>query len=102
MVPGVGDIKTYRPWLLGEIAIVQPQVIVALGAVAAHAITGEALGVEANRGRLFPLTDGRQALVTYHPSFILRTPEKATKQLRYERLVTDLKSAAKAVTSTAN
>lgn len=102
MVPSVCDIKTYLPWLRGEIAIVQPQVIVALGAVAARAITGEAVGMEANRGKWFLLTDGRQTLVTYHPAFILRTPDKATKQLRYERLVTDLKSAAKAVTLTAN
>ena len=102
MVPGIGDIKTYLPWLQGEIAIVQPRIIVALGAVAARAITGEALGVEDNRGKLFPLMNGRQALVTYHPSFILRTPDKVTKQLRYERLVTDLKLAAQAVTLTAN
>ena len=97
MVPGVGDIKTYLPWLQSEIAIVQPRIIVALGAVAAHAITGKAMSMEANRGKLFPLTDGRQALVTYHPSFILRTPDKATKQLRYERLVTDLKLTVNAV-----
>jgi DNA polymerase len=94
-VPGVGDIKTYLPWLQGEIGIVQPHIIVALGAVAAHAIIGEALGMEANRGKLFSLKDGRQALVTYHPSFILRTPDKAAKQLRYEQLVTDLQRAAK-------
>jgi uracil-DNA glycosylase family protein len=102
MVPGIGDIKTYLPWLHGEIAIVQPQVIVALGAIAARAITGEALGMEDNRGKLFSLADGRQAIVTYHPSYILRTPDVATKQLRYEKLVADLKLAVKTVTSTAN
>ncbi|MES2546664.1 MAG: UdgX family uracil-DNA binding protein [Pseudomonadota bacterium] len=102
MVPSVGDIKTYLPWLQAEIAIVQPQVIIALGAIAARAITGEELGIEDNRGKLFSLADGRQALVTYHPSFILRTPDKASKQLRYERLVADLKSAVKFVASTAN
>lgn len=97
MVPGIGDIITYLPWLLGEIAIVQPQVIVALGAVATRAITGEARGMEGNRGKLLTLTNGQQALITYHPSFILRTPDNATKQLRYERLVTDLKAALNAV-----
>ena len=94
MVPGVGDIKTYLPWLRREIAIVQPRVIVALGSVAARAVTGQALGLEANRGKLIPLADDRQAILTYHPSFILRTPDKATKQLRYERLVADLRLAA--------
>lgn len=94
-VPGVGDINTYLPWLLSEIDIVQPKVIVTLGSVAARAVTGKALGLEDNRGKLLPLADGRQAVMTYHPSFILRTPDKATKQLRYERLLADLKLAAK-------
>ena len=96
MVPGVGDIKTYLPWLQGEIEIVQPRVIVALGAVAARALTGKALGLEANRGQLIPLTQDRLAVLTYHPSFLLRTPDKATKQLRYDRLVADLALAAQA------
>ena len=101
LVPGVGDINTYLPWLQSEIAIVQPQVIVALGAIAAHAITGQEIGLEANRGKLFPLTNGMQALVTFHPSFILRTQDKVTKQLRYQQLVTDLKLAAKVMIKTA-
>ena len=101
LVPGVGDINTYLPWLQSEIAIVQPQVIVALGAIAARAITGQEIGMEANRGKLFPLTNGMQALVTFHPSFILRTQDKVTKQLRYQQLVTDLKLAAKVMIKTA-
>lgn len=101
MVPRIGDIKTYLPWLQGEIAIVQPQVIVALGSVATRTITGQTLGMEANRGKLLPWTNGRQVIVTYHPSYILRTSEQALKQLRFERLVADLK-LAKAVILTTN
>lgn len=93
MVPGVADIKTYLPWLQREIEIVQPRVIVALGAVAARALTGKALSLEANRGKLLPLTEGRQGVLAYHPSFILRTPDRETKQLRYRRLVDDLRLA---------
>lgn len=100
MVPGVSDIKAYLPWLQREIAIVEPRVIVALGAVAVCAITGKVLGMEANRGKQLTLADGRKAIVTYHPSFILRTPDKATKQLLYERLVADLRLAAEAGIST--
>ncbi len=93
MLPGIGDIKAYWPWLQGEIAIVEPSIVVALGTVAAHAITGIALEMEANRGKLFPLPEGRQALVTYHPSFILRTKDETVKQQYYARLVNDLKLA---------
>ncbi|HYD34392.1 MAG TPA: uracil-DNA glycosylase family protein, partial [Methylophilaceae bacterium] len=98
--PDVRDIQLYLPWLKGEIEIVQPQVIIALGAVAARALAGKALGLGANRGKLLELTNGRQVVLTYHPSFLLRTPDKETKQLRYERLVADLKLAAKAAAST--
>lgn len=97
--PDVRDMKIYLPWLSGEITIVQPQVIVALGAVAAHAISGRSLGIEANRGKLLSLTNGRQVILTYHPSFILRTPDLADKQAHYDTLVRDLALALKAVTA---
>ncbi len=93
MLPGVDDIRTYLPWLQGEITIVQPQVVVALGTVAAHAITGTATEMEANRGKQFALADGRQALVTYHPSYVLRSKDISEKQQRYHKLVADLKLA---------
>ena len=100
MLPGVSDIRAYQPWLQGEIAIVQPRIVVALGTVAAHAITGKALEMEANRGKLFQLMDNRQVLVTYHPSFILRSQDEATKQLRYEKLVADLRLVTTILTTT--
>ena len=92
--PDARDIQLYLPWLEREIEIVQPQVIVALGAVAARALAGKAIGLEANRGKVLELTHGSKVVITYHPSFLLRTPDKETKQLRHERLVADLKLAA--------
>lgn len=90
------DMQVYLPWLQREIEIVQPEVVVALGAVAARGLAGKAVGLEANRGKVLELTNGRKVVLTYHPSFILRTPDKATKQLRYERLVSDLALAVNA------
>lgn len=98
MEPNLDDIMTYLSWLHGEIAIVQPLIIVALGAVAANVITGEAQDIEANRGKLFRMANSRKVLVTHHLAFILRATDKVTKQLRYGRLVTDLKAAATSVT----
>jgi DNA polymerase len=46
------------------------------------------------RGRLFELPDGRKALVTVHPSYLLRLPDPAAKDLDYERFVDDLKLIA--------
>ena len=94
--PDVRDMQLYLPWLEREIEIVQPRVIVALGAVAARALAGKAIGLEANRGKVLELVTGSQVVITYHPSFLLRTLDKETKQLRHERLVADLKLAASA------
>lgn len=100
--PGVENIKIYLPWLQGEIDIVQPRLIVAMGSMAAHTMTGKTPDMEVDRGKIFPVSDGRQVLVTYHPAFILGTSDKATRRLRYETLVADLKLAAKVLISTIN
>lgn len=59
-------------WLEDEIALVQPRAIVALGATAARSLLGGAVPVLANRGQWLPRPDGRQVLVTVHPSSLLR------------------------------
>ena len=61
-------------WLEDEIALVQPRAIVALGATAARSLLGRAVPVLANRGQWLPRPDGRQVLVTVHPSSLLRGP----------------------------
>ena len=47
-----------------------------------------------NRGRLIDLEDGIKALVTVHPSYLLRLPDAHAKAQEYERFVNDLKIAA--------
>lgn len=59
-------------WLEDEIALVQPKALVALGATAARSLLGRAVPVLANRGHWLPRPDGRQVLVTVHPSSLLR------------------------------
>lgn len=95
LVPTMGDIKTYLPWLEREIAIVQPVVIVALGTIAGRAARGKSISLEEERGKLFSRNDGIQVILTYHPAFILRTPGRETKEIRYQRLVSDLRLAVK-------
>ncbi|HWI83512.1 UdgX family uracil-DNA binding protein [Ramlibacter sp.] len=67
-------------WLEDEIALVQPPALVALGAVAARSLLGRAVPVLANRGRWLPRADGRQVLITVHPSSLLRGPPEAREQ----------------------
>lgn len=59
-------------WLEDEIALVQPRALVALGATAARSLLARPVPVLANRGQWLPRPDGRQVLVTVHPSSLLR------------------------------
>lgn len=95
LVPTLLDIRRYLPWLEQEIAIVAPVLIVALGKVAARAALGREIALEQNRGQLFERPDGRLVVPAYHPAFVVRTPDKAMKEIRFERLVKDLGLAAR-------
>lgn len=89
--PAERDILACRPWLEQELALLQPALVVALGATAAQALSGRRLPVEANRGRILDSGDGAPPLlVTVHPSYLLRMPEGA-RDAAYAQLVEDLR-----------
>src|SRR6516164_2476749 len=79
-----------------ELAIVQPNIVVALGATAARAVTHKELPINANRGRLIKLPGDRHAVITVHPSYLLRLLEEHDKRREFDRLVKDLRFAAAA------
>jgi DNA polymerase len=81
-------------WLEDEIALVQPQGIVALGATAARSLLGRAVPVMAERGHWLAREDGRQVLVTLHPSALLRMPPE-DKEEAFAAFVKDLAKARK-------
>jgi DNA polymerase len=75
--PEPDEIAACRPYLLAQIDLIQPKLILALGRVAAQSLldTGEAVGHL--RGRVHQF-QGLPLVVTYHPAFLLRKPtEKA-------------------------
>lgn len=94
--PDTSEINACRWWLDNELAIVQPNVVVALGTTAARALTRKALSINANRGRLIELPDHRRAVITVHPSYLLRLLEERDKRREFDRLVKDLRFAADA------
>ncbi|SEM90783.1 DNA polymerase [Sphingomonas gellani] len=91
--PGAGEIDACRWWIEQERMLVQPQVTVALGATAARSLLGRVVTIGRERGRPMPLADGGQALITVHPSFLLRLPDEEAKRVEYTRFVEDLKAA---------
>jgi uracil-DNA glycosylase family protein len=92
--PGAGEIAACRPWLDAEIALIQPAVIVCLGATAAQALLGTRFRVTSDRGRFVPSPLARHVLATVHPSALLRAPDDATRREETRRFVEDLKVVA--------
>jgi len=69
------ECDTCSPFLLRQIAAIQPKVIVALGAVAAKNLLGMNESMAKLRGRWYDFRGTRLA-VTYHPAFLLRDPRQ--------------------------
>ncbi|WP_237216620.1 UdgX family uracil-DNA binding protein [Falsiroseomonas oryziterrae] len=91
--PDAGDIAYYRPFLLREIGIVGPRLLVALGATALRALAGKALPVMKTRGTLVEGPEGLPVFTTVHPSFLLRVPDEEAQRREYARFVDDLRAA---------
>jgi len=93
--PNATEIAACRPWLEAEIAVVKPDVIVALGATAAQALIGPQFRVTKQRGEFIESTLAPYVMATVHPSSILRAPDDETRQLEYRLFVDDLKKLAR-------
>jgi DNA polymerase len=91
--PDAGDIAYYRPFLLREIGLVGPKLLVALGATAIRALTGKPLPVMKTRSTTVAGPEGLPVFVTVHPSYLLRIPDQEGQQREYGKFVEDLRTA---------
>jgi uracil-DNA glycosylase family protein len=98
--PDQREIGACRPWLTAELAILDPEVVIALGATAGKSLMGQDFRVTRSRGVLLPWPardDGDAShaavffLATIHPSAVLRADDRETA---YAGLVSDLRLAA--------
>jgi DNA polymerase len=92
--PNTPEIKACRQWYERELAAIKPDLVVAMGATAAQSVFGKITPINKNRGRPIDLDDGTRALVTVHPSYLLRLPDADAKAREYRRFVEDLTIAA--------
>ena len=92
--PNTQEIKACRPWYERELAAISPALVVAMGATAAQCVFGKITPINKTRGRLIDLENGRKALVTVHPSYLLRLPDAEVKAREYALFIDDLKIAA--------
>lgn len=91
--PSAGEVSACRWWLDAERRLVRPKVIVALGGTAALGVLGRKVAVTRERGRRLDLADGAKAVLTVHPSYLLRIPDAAAKAAERDRFVADLERA---------
>jgi DNA polymerase len=93
--PNASEIRACRPWLVAEVEVVHPRLIVCLGATAAQSIIGRDFRVSRQRGEVVPSPLGPLVTATVHPSSILRAPDDLTRRTEMKRFIEDLRKIAK-------
>jgi uracil-DNA glycosylase family protein len=89
--PNVVEIAACRPWLDGELAALQPAIVVALGATAAQTLLGRSFRVTQHRGEAIADTGIAPYVVpTIHPAAVLRMSDAAARHGAQRSLAADL------------
>lgn len=78
--PNTTEIEHCRWWLEAEVALVKPKLILAMGATALEALTGDGKGILSRRGSIEQTSHGLPVLITLHPSYLLRLDDMKAKE----------------------
>jgi len=89
--PNAGEIRACRWWLDQELALIRPDVAVALGATAARALVGKPVPITKFRGTLLESAEGLPVFITVHPSYLLRIPDELDRRRERERFAEDMR-----------
>jgi len=93
--PDLAHLVACQPWLEAELAAVDADVVVAMGAAAARAVIGPGVKVTQQRGQVLTQEGPhgpRDVVPTVHPSSVLRARDN--RQAAYDALVADLRVVA--------
>jgi DNA polymerase len=85
------EARACGPWLRAEIEVVQPRVLVCLGATAAQALLGRGVSVTRQRGQWLDSPLAAQVGVTIHPSAILRITDGEERRAAFRDYVDDFR-----------
>ena len=99
--PDVAEVTACIPWLEREIEIVQPKLVVCLGATAGRALLGRDFLVTRDRGRVVPSPFAPRVIATIHPSALLRLRDSLERSAGLEAFIEDLRLAGRALESDA-
>ena len=88
--PNAAEVAACRPWVEAELEAVRPEIVVCLGATAALSLLGNEVRVTRDRGRWLSSELVPRALLTIHPSAVLRSVDEAARVEAFDGLVADL------------
>ncbi|MBY3038429.1 UdgX family uracil-DNA binding protein [Rhizobium leguminosarum] len=91
--PNAGEIRRCAWWLGAEINILQPKLVVTLGASALYALLGPKVKLTPERGHILHPENRPPVLVTIHPSYLLRIRDEAEQRRQRRDFVSDLHKA---------
>jgi uracil-DNA glycosylase len=94
--PTPREMQTCRPYLMEQINIIGPKVIVALGAVAVEGLLGTRAPMRELRGR-WNSFNGTPLMVTYHPAYLLRNQSPSEKRKVWEDMMLVLERLEKPI-----
>jgi uracil-DNA glycosylase family 4 len=94
--PTPSEMQTCRPYLLEQIDIIQPKVLVALGAVAVEGLLGSRGAMRELRGRWHSY-NGTPLMITYHPAYLLRNQSPSEKRKVWEDMLQVLERLEKPI-----
>jgi DNA polymerase len=94
--PTPAEMQTCRPYLIEQIDIIQPRVLVALGAVAVEGLLGARGAMRELRGRWHSY-NGMPLMITYHPAYLLRNQSPSEKRKVWEDMMQVLERLEKPI-----
>lgn len=78
--PSLEEVKACTPYLLRQINLIKPKLILAVGRIAAHYLLSTDASMASLRGNLYYFGASKiPLLVTYHPAYLLRSPREKRK-----------------------
>jgi probable DNA metabolism protein len=92
--PNGHEIERCKWWLNIERDLIRPRMIVAMGATAAQAVTGNGQGIMKRRGKIEVLADETPVFITIHPSAVLRSGDDAAREEARVDFLKDLRALA--------
>jgi uracil-DNA glycosylase len=101
--PSAAELKACRPWLDGELHIIQPEIIVCIGVPSAKALIDKKFKLSEEHGQVREAPDGTRRTAVFHPAYVLRL--RGVDQQAYEQtwraLIADLRTVVTAMQETA-